>query len=37
MFTVYLGLVSVQGLYVTSLDSFTMKTTKFAVGSFIYQ
>lgn len=35
MFTVYLGLVSVQGLYVTSLDSFTMKTTKFAVGSFI--
>ncbi|MBS5786456.1 MAG: stage III sporulation protein AE [Clostridioides difficile] len=35
MFTVYLGLVSLQGLYVTSFDKFSMKTAKFAVGNFI--
>lgn len=35
MFTVYLGLVSIQGLYVTSIDNFTMKTAKFAIGNFI--
>lgn len=35
MFTVYLGLVSIQGLYVTSFDKFSMKTAKFAVGNFI--
>ena len=31
----YLGLVSIQGLYVTSFDKFTVKTAKFAVGNFI--
>lgn len=35
VFTVYLGLVSIQGLYVTSFDKFTVKSAKFAVGSFI--
>ena len=35
MFTIYLGLVSVQGLYVTSIDNFTVKTAKFAIGNFI--
>ena len=35
VFTVYLGLVSIQGLYVTSFDKFTVKTAKFAVGNFI--
>ncbi|MGL5347401.1 MAG: stage III sporulation protein AE [Peptostreptococcaceae bacterium] len=35
MFTVYLGLVSIQGLYVTNIDNFTVKTAKFAVGNFI--
>lgn len=35
MFTVYLGLVSIQGLYVTTFDKFSMKTAKFAVGNFI--
>ncbi|WP_455541906.1 stage III sporulation protein AE [Intestinibacter sp.] len=34
-FTVYLGLVSIQGIYVTSFDKFTVKSAKFAVGSFI--
>ena len=33
--TLYLGLVSIQGLYVTSFDKFTVKTAKFAVGNFI--
>lgn len=35
MFTIYLGLVSIQGLYVTSVDNFTVKTAKFAIGNFI--
>lgn len=35
VFTVYLGLVSIQSLYVTSFDKFTVKSAKFAVGSFI--
>ncbi len=35
VFTVYLGIVSVQGLYVTTFDKFTVKSAKFAVGSFI--
>ncbi|RDY28725.1 stage III sporulation protein AE [Romboutsia weinsteinii] len=35
MFTIYLGLVSVQGLYVTSIDKFSIKTAKFAIGNFI--
>lgn len=35
IFTVYLGLVSMQGLYVKSLDGFAVKTTKFAIGNFI--
>lgn len=35
VFTIYLGLVSIQGLYVTSIDSFTVKSAKFAVGNFI--
>lgn len=35
VFTLYLGLVSIQGLYVTSFDRFTVKTAKFAVGNFI--
>ena len=35
MFTIYLGLVSIQGLYVTNIDNFTVKTAKFAVGNFI--
>ena len=35
MFTVYLGLVSIQGLYVTSFDKFSVKTAKFAIGNFI--
>lgn len=35
VFTVYLGLVSIQGLYVTSFDKFTVKTAKYAVGNFI--
>ncbi|MDO5009605.1 MAG: stage III sporulation protein AE [Intestinibacter bartlettii] len=34
-FTVYLGLVSIQGIYVTSFDKFAVKSAKFAVGSFI--
>lgn len=35
VFTVYLGLVSIQGLYVTSFDKFTVKTAKYAIGNFI--
>jgi stage III sporulation protein AE len=35
MFTIYLGLVSIQGLYVTNIDNFTVKTAKFAVGNFM--
>lgn len=35
MFIIYLGLVSIQGLYVTSIDNFTVKTAKFAIGNFI--
>ncbi|MDY4575202.1 MAG: stage III sporulation protein AE [Intestinibacter sp.] len=35
LFTIYLGLISIQGLYVTSFDKFTVKSAKFAVGSFI--
>ncbi|HSQ88456.1 stage III sporulation protein AE [Romboutsia sp.] len=35
MFTIYLGLVSMQGLYVKSIDNFTVKTAKFAIGNFI--
>lgn len=35
VFTIYLGLVSIQGLYVTSFDKFTVKTAKFAIGNFI--
>lgn len=35
MFTIYLGLVSIQGLYVTSFDKFSVKTAKFALGNFI--
>lgn len=35
MFTIYLGLVSMQGLYVTSFDKFSVKTAKFALGNFI--
>ena len=30
-----LGLISIQGIYVTSFDKFTVKSAKFAVGSFI--
>ena len=35
MFTIYLALVSIQGLYVTGIDNFTVKTAKFAIGNFI--
>ena len=35
VFTVYLGIVSVQGIYVTTFDKFTVKSAKFAVGNFI--
>ena len=35
VFTLYLRLVSIHGLYVTSFDKFTVKTAKFAVGNFI--
>ncbi|WP_042271854.1 stage III sporulation protein AE [[Clostridium] dakarense] len=35
MFTIYLGLVSMQGLYVTNIDNFTVKTAKYAIGNFI--
>lgn len=35
MFTIYLGLVSMQGLYVKSVDNFAVKTTKYAIGNFI--
>lgn len=35
MFTIYLGLVSIQGLYVTNIDNFGIKTAKFALGNFI--
>ncbi|MEG0855031.1 MAG: stage III sporulation protein AE [Terrisporobacter sp.] len=35
VFTVYLGIVSIQGLYVTSFDKFTVKTAKYAIGNFI--
>ncbi len=35
MFTIYLGLVSIQGLYVTNVDNFAVKTAKYAVGNFI--
>lgn len=35
VFTIYLGLVSIQGLYVTSFDKFTVKTAKYAIGNFI--
>ena len=34
-FTIYLGLVSIQGIYVTSFDKFAVKSAKFAVGNFI--
>ena len=33
-FTVYLGLVSIQGIYVTSFDKFAVKSAKFAVCIF---
>ena len=35
VFTIYLGIVSVQGMYVNSLDKFSVKTAKFALGNFI--
>lgn len=35
IFTIYLALVSVQGMYVKSLDGFAVKSTKFAIGNFI--
>lgn len=35
IFTIYLALVSMQGLYVKSLDGFAVKSTKFAIGNFI--
>lgn len=35
IFTIYLGLVSIQGIYVTSFDKFSVKTAKFALGNFI--
>jgi stage III sporulation protein AE len=35
LFTIFLGLVSMQGLYVTSFDKFSVKTAKFALGNFI--
>ncbi|CEN76634.1 stage III sporulation protein AE [[Clostridium] sordellii] len=35
IFTIYLGLVSMQGMYVKSLDGFAIKSTKFAIGNFI--
>lgn len=35
IFTIYLALVSVQGIYVKSLDGFAVKSTKFAIGNFI--
>ncbi|AUN15382.1 stage III sporulation protein AE [Paraclostridium sordellii] len=35
IFTIYLGLVSIQGMYVKSLDGFAIKSTKFAIGNFI--
>ena len=35
IFTIYLGLVSIQGMYVTSFDKFSVKTAKFAIGNFI--
>lgn len=34
MFTIYLGLVSIQG-HITSVDNFTVKTAKFVIGNFI--
>lgn len=35
VFTIYLALVSMQGMYVKSLDGFAVKSTKFAIGNFI--
>ncbi len=35
MLTIYLGILSIQGLYVTSFDKFSVKTVKFAIGNFI--
>ena len=35
IFTIYLALVSMQGMYVKSLDGFAVKSTKFAIGTFI--
>ena len=35
IFTVYLGLIAMQSLYVTSIDTFGVKTAKFALGNFI--
>ncbi|MFR3499567.1 MAG: stage III sporulation protein AE [Paraclostridium bifermentans] len=35
IFTIYLALVSMQGMYVKSLDGFAVKSTKFAIGNFI--
>ncbi|KXZ39634.1 stage III sporulation protein AE [Alkalithermobacter thermoalcaliphilus JW-YL-7 = DSM 7308] len=33
--TLYLGIISIQGIYITSFDKLSMKTVKFAVGNFI--
>ena len=35
LFIAYLGLVSIQGLYVTSFDKFSVSSVKFAIGNFI--
>lgn len=35
MLITYLGIISIQGLYVTSFDKLSVKTVKFAIGNFI--
>lgn len=35
MLITYLGIISIQGIYVTSFDKFSVKTVKFAIGNFI--
>ena len=35
LFIAYLGLISIQGLYVTSFDKFSVSSVKFAIGNFI--
>ena len=35
MLIAYLGIISIQGLYVTAFDKLSVKTVKFAIGNFI--